>query len=92
MAKEPDARLSGGEFLEDVPGTIAGAVVDDDQFPLKVLRERSIQDGLQAAGDNRPFVIDRDQDAEEQQISIEERDGVVRDFRRLAGGSGRSSK
>jgi len=66
VTEEADPGFMGGEALEDVPGAIPGAVIHDDEFALHLLGEWRIEDLAEAALDDGPLVVDRDEYTEKQ--------------------------
>src|SRR5262249_8473159 len=64
MAMEADLQKSLRKALENFRSTVGGAIVDDHQFPIHVLRQGGGHDLGDAALDNRAFVVDRYEDRE----------------------------
>jgi hypothetical protein len=61
---EADAGMLGREALEDFPGAVLGAVIDDDELAAEALREGGLENLSETALDDGSLVVDGDQDAD----------------------------
>src|ERR1700687_3135712 len=62
MPVELDLGMGGGQALEDGVGAVGGAVVDDDQLAIHVLRKRRREHERDTALDDGTLVIQGHQD------------------------------
>ena len=70
VTEQADAGLGGSDLAQNVPRSVAGAIVNDHEFPFQVFGERRVQDGLQTAPDHGALIVDGDQNTKEQVNSI----------------------
>ena len=61
---EPDVRPRGDMLREPLPRAIRRAVVHDDDFHRQPVGQRGGHDAIECLRDQRPFVVDRDDNAQ----------------------------